>query len=98
MKVEQKTVDVIRDMVDGLIQDSRQFAGIESTREDFRTFIDQEAGEVAIMFLDGPDKDSWSGHLYELKDGKLEIVEYGMFDFVDIDLWPCFNYVEVDIN
>ena len=98
MKVEEKTIGIIKDMIDGLISDSIKFAGIENTLDDFRVYIDLEASEVAIMFLDGPDKDSWSGHLYELKDDKLEIIEYGAFDFVDISKWPCCNYKELNVT
>ena len=98
MKVEEKTIGIIKDMIDGLISDSIKFAGIENTLDDFRVYIDLEASEVAIMFLDGPDKDSWSGHLYELKDEKLEIIEYGAFDFVDISQWPCCNYKELNVT
>ena len=98
MKVEEKTIRSILSVIDGLIEDGKRLAGMDSTPTDYKVFIDQEDGQVAIMFLDGPDKDSWSGHLYELKDGMLDIIEYGAFDFVNIECWPCFNYKELNVE
>ena len=98
MEVTEKTVNGILNVIDGLIEDCKRYAGMEFARKDYRVFVDIEGGQVAIMFLDGPDKDSWSGHLYELKDEKLEIIEYGAFDFVDISQWPCCSYKELNVT
>lgn len=97
--ITEETRKAVLNVIDGLIEDGIRFTGIEQTRKDFRVFIDEEAGQVAIMFLDGPEEmQSWSGHLYELQEGKLEIIEYGCFDFVDISKWPCFNYKELSLD
>jgi len=97
--ITEKTKSSILKEVDNLIADGLKLTGIEQTRKDFRVFTDEEAGQVAVMFLDGPEEmQSWSGHLYEIKDEEIVMVEYGCFDFVDISQWPCFNYKELSLD
>lgn len=98
MITEETRNGILRE-VDALIEEGMKLACLKMTKADFRVFVDEEAGQVAIMFLDGPEgMQSWSGNLYEIQDGRLEMVDRGCFDFVDINRWPCFNYKELDIK
>ena len=98
-QITSNVKDSIKYTVEGLISQALVCGSPCIKHEDYRIFVDSKAGQVAIMFLDGPEGfQAWGGHLYEIKDDKLEMLEYGCFDFVDINRWPCFNYEEVKIE
>ena len=46
MKVEEKTIRSILSVIDGLIEDGKRLAGLDSTPTDYKVFIDQEDGLI----------------------------------------------------
>ena len=87
MKIQETTAKSIKKEVKGLISDTKYFEGIESSYEDFRVFAKEDLQEILIMFKDKPtsSESTWSGHLYEPGKERLDIVEYGYYENVDIE-------------
>lgn len=90
----------VKSMIEGLISDAKVYEGLNQTHDDFRVFVDEGNQQLAIMFKDAPNQfgHEWNGHLYEIQDDKLEIVEYGAFDCMAIEDWPNCDFVEVELK
>lgn len=99
MKISENTKQSIISYVDGMIADVRHFVGKETTRKDYRAYVDCKKNKAIIMSQeDEEDPESWGGHLYNIVDEKLEVEEYEAFENEDIEGWPIYDYEEVNID
>lgn len=90
----------VKNVIEGLISDAKVYGSLNQTHDDFRVFVDEGNQQLAIMFKDATNQfgHEWNGHLYEIQDDKLEIVEYGAFDCMAIEDWPNCDFVEVELK